>query len=95
MSVSEFLIHTQEQVLPLLSRKGSQVAGDGEDRGRDFTLYLFFFWYLLNYKPCECIIYSKNKENLNVKIKHFPNSTVKSVYNMLNVYTHAWTNTAV
>lgn len=42
MSVSEFLIHTQEQVLPFLSRKGSQVAGDGEDKGRDFTLYLFF-----------------------------------------------------
>ena len=49
--------HTQEQVLVFLSRNWSQVAWDGEDRDRGFTLYLF--WYILNYKPCVCITYSK------------------------------------
>ena len=41
-----------------------------------------------------CMYYLLKKINLDVKIKYFPNSTVKSVCHVLNVYTHTWTNTA-
>lgn len=68
-SVSEFLTccclwhHPQGQVLPSLSRKGSQVAGDGGDGGGGFTLYLC--QYLWGYKPYEYIASSK----MQIKLK--------------------------
>lgn len=46
-------------VLMVTCGGGQELGGGGERVGRDFPLSVFL--YVLNFQPCACLIYLKNK----------------------------------